>query len=373
MDVGTDLLQGGIGGGDLIDPYSVSIEHPGGGGVLPQPFEDFGPDHVGDGGKPHAMNQVDPIEQFEDLALQRFIEGLDLPEELFETGKDVVQMRHPTTVRPSTCSVHLLTATLTSMKICVSGKGGSGKTTISGTLARLAAQEGRKVIAIDADTNPNLALTLGVDGDVLNGIEPLPHGLMTKTEIDGEQHLTLSIAAGELTRDFGFDCGDNVTLMMVGQVRGAGTGCMCSSHATVRGLLHELPTDDSVVIVDAEASPEHLSRATVEAAELQLVVAEPYFKSLETARRYAQLGRDLGIPNIYVIANKVRDADDEEAIRIFCTNNGMELFAIVPFDPSLAEAERAGLPPIEHAPDSPAVGALRQVFDRLAQHQAARR
>ncbi|MFP5299532.1 MAG: AAA family ATPase, partial [Actinomycetota bacterium] len=69
------------------------------------------------------------------------------------------------------------------MKICVSGKGGSGKTTISGTLARLAAETGRRVIAIDADTNPNLALTLGVDGAVMDGIEPLPHGLMVKQAI----------------------------------------------------------------------------------------------------------------------------------------------------------------------------------------------
>lgn len=89
---------------------------------------------------------------------------------------------------------------------------------------------------------------------------------------------------------------------------------MCSSHATVRGLLHALPADDSVVVVDTEASPEHLSRSTIEAVELMLVVAEPYFKSLETARRYSRMGTQLGIPRVAIIANKIASDDDEAAV-----------------------------------------------------------
>lgn len=140
---------------------------------------------------------------------------------------------------------------------------------------------------------------------------------------------------------------------------------MCSSHATVRGLLHELPKNDMVTIVDAEASPEHLSRATIEAVDLQLVVAEPYFKSLETARRYSQLGRHLGIPNVRIVANKVRSPEDEEAIRSFCESHDMELFATVPFDPMLADAERAGVAPLDHDGGAPSVRAVKDIFDRI--------
>lgn len=140
---------------------------------------------------------------------------------------------------------------------------------------------------------------------------------------------------------------------------------MCSSHATVRGLLHDLPSDDSVVIVDAEASPEHLSRATVEAVDTQLVVAEPYFKSLETARRYSRLGKELGIGDVTIIANKIRNSEDEDAIRSFCEANEMELFAVVPFDETLSTAERAGQAPLDHDPASPAVQAVTDVFERL--------
>lgn len=140
---------------------------------------------------------------------------------------------------------------------------------------------------------------------------------------------------------------------------------MCSSHATVRGLLHELPNEDVFVLVDAEASPEHLSRATVEAADLQLVVAEPYFKSLETARRYSQLGKELGIPNVVVVANKVRNVEDEQAIRDFCNERAMELLAVVPFDESLSRAERAGTAPLDFDPSSEVVKAVEQIAERM--------
>lgn len=110
------------------------------------------------------------------------------------------------------------------MKLCISGKGGSGKTTISGTLARLAGRSGRPVLAIDADTNPNLALTLGLNLDVVQEMTPLPHGLMDHKRVDGETRLSLKRPVAEVTKEFSRECPDDVLLMMVGQVRGAGTG-----------------------------------------------------------------------------------------------------------------------------------------------------
>jgi len=140
---------------------------------------------------------------------------------------------------------------------------------------------------------------------------------------------------------------------------------MCSSHATVRGLLHDLPEDDLFVLVDAEASPEHLSRATVEAVDLQLVVAEPYFKSLETARRYSKLGKELGIPNVVIVANKVKNQADEDAIREFCEQRDMELFAVIPFDETLARAEREGVAPLDFDAEADVVKAVADIARRL--------
>lgn len=140
---------------------------------------------------------------------------------------------------------------------------------------------------------------------------------------------------------------------------------MCSSHATVRGLLHEAPDDERVIVVDNEASPEHLSRATPEAVDLMLVVAEPYFKSLETARRYSVMGRELGIPQVSILANKVRDDRDADAIEGFCEQHSLDLIAQIPFDPELAEAERAGVAPVDHDPSLPSVRTIAGLVDRL--------
>ena len=110
------------------------------------------------------------------------------------------------------------------MKVAVSGKGGSGKTTISGTLARVVGRTGKPVLAIDADTNPNLALTLGMGPDAFDRLIPLPHGLMEHKRVDGETRLSLSAPLEQVTGEFACEAPDNVRLMMVGQVRGAGSG-----------------------------------------------------------------------------------------------------------------------------------------------------
>lgn len=110
------------------------------------------------------------------------------------------------------------------MKIAVSGKGGSGKTTISGTLARLIGRNGTSVLAIDADTNPNLALTLGMSADAFERLVPLPHGLMQHKKVGSETHLSLARPVDEVTAEYACEAPDNVRLMMVGQVRGAGAG-----------------------------------------------------------------------------------------------------------------------------------------------------
>ena len=106
----------------------------------------------------------------------------------------------------------------------MSGKGGSGKTTISGTLARLAGRAGRAIIAIDADTNPNLALTLGLPREAFDAAVPLPHGLLEHKRVNGDTQLRLSRPLDEVTAEYTCHAPDNVHLLMVGQVRGAGTG-----------------------------------------------------------------------------------------------------------------------------------------------------
>lgn len=113
------------------------------------------------------------------------------------------------------------------------------------------------------------------------------------------------------------------------------------------------------VVLDLEAGLEHLSRGTPRYVDTMVAVVEPYFRSLEAGRRVVDLARELEVPTIHAVANKVRNESDEEAIRTFCEGHDIELFGAIPYDEGLIEAERAGEAPIDHDPDSPAVEAIR--------------
>jgi len=241
------------------------------------------------------------------------------------------------------------------MKLAIAGKGGSGKTSISGTMARLLARSGHKVLAIDGDSNPNLALTLGIAADRMSDMPVLPSNLLRRTEA-GPQ-LTQSLE--DIKTSHSVTGPDGVQLLVMAHPQHADTGCLCSMHATVRRII-EAASDDGqdVCILDTEASPEHLSRGTASYADVMLAVVEPYFKSLETGRRMAALANDLGLERVALVANKIRDERELDAVCTFAANHELEIAATIPFDETFARAERAGQAPLDFDPDSPAIGPI---------------
>ena len=145
---------------------------------------------------------------------------------------------------------------------------------------------------------------------------------------------------------------------------------MCGAHATVRGFLGEIVAraeSDRHIIVDMEAGLEHLSRGTGRHVSRHVAVLEPYYRSMETARNVAALASELGISDVVVVANKVRDEGDRTAIADFCRAHAMQLVSEVPFDSGLAVVERSGGAPIDAAPGSPAVQAVIALASRLSQ------
>ena len=128
---------------------------------------------------------------------------------------------------------------------------------------------------------------------------------------------------------------------------------------------------EDVCILDTEASPEHLSRGTAEYADTMLAVVEPYYKSLETGRRMAVLGKDLGISRVALVANKVRDDRDLSAVREFARANDLEIAGVIPFDDEMPGAERAGLAPLDHAPDAAAVAAIGELARAVVGNERA--
>ena len=96
-----------------------------------------------------------------------------------------------------------------------------------------------------------------------------------------------------------------------------------------------------------------------------LTVVEPYYKSMETARRMASLAQDLGLKRVALVANKIRDDRERAAVEEFAATRGLELAAVVPYDERLPEAERAQAAPLDYAGDGPAVAAIQELARKL--------
>lgn len=248
------------------------------------------------------------------------------------------------------------------MRIACAGKGGAGKTTITATLARLAAAEGRSVLCIDADSNPNLAAALGLAGHVDPRATVLPASVVSR-RLDGGPALRVDLDEVLAAHTTGGP--DGLRLAHLGMPGHAEEGCMCAAHGVVRALLTDLASSGTATFLDLEASPEHFSRGTASAVDVLAFVVEPYFRSLETARRMASLARELPITRLVTVANKVRDGRDREAIEEFAQRHELPLVAVVPWDDAALDADRDRRALVDAAPDGPAVAALRQALPEL--------
>ena len=249
------------------------------------------------------------------------------------------------------------------MKLAIAGKGGAGKTSITGTLARMLARRGRRVLAIDNDLNPNLSLTLGIPAERISALPTFPAEIVRRNERGGYE---LAMSLAEICDASAVAAPDGVSLLVAAEPREAATGCMGSAHMAVRGVIAAAPAgEEDFCIVDLEASTEHLLVATAEHADAMYAVVEPYGTSLETGRRVAVLARDLGLPRVGLIANKVRDEDDVAAVAAYAEDHGIELVGAVPHDECFHHAERALRAPIDHSPEAPAVRAIDELAGRL--------
>ena len=256
------------------------------------------------------------------------------------------------------------------MRIALSGKGGTGKTTVAGVLCRLFGRDGRAVLALDADSNPNLAATLGLPFEMAGRIRPVPGSLGEwRTAADtGRAYVHLTLPLDEVIKQYGVSAPDGVTLLVMGTVDHAGVGCRCNAHAAARGIMgHLMQADAPVVISDMEAGLEHLGRGTVEHADALLILIEPYYRALEAGRRMYELAAELGVPRIYAVANKIRVADEETAVRAFCEQHGLRLLAVLPFDDRARSADANGLSLLETNSDGPLARAIAGLAEALKQ------
>lgn len=235
------------------------------------------------------------------------------------------------------------------MKIAVTGKGGVGKTTLSSVLSHLYASEGRRVIAVDADPDANLAAALGVPPSEAAKIRPIAEMTSLIEERTGAKPgssggiFKLNPRVDDIPEEFGYRLG-NIVLLVTGKSKEAASGCYCPENVFLRRLLKHLVVNrDEVVIVDMEAGIEHLTRGTAEAVDAFVVVVEPGQRSIQTARTVRQMAKGLGVKKVFVVANKVRGAEDLAFIRSHL--DGADLLGSIRFSHDIMESDIEGLSP----------------------------
>src|SRR3990172_2593128 len=207
------------------------------------------------------------------------------------------------------------------MKLAITGKGGVGKTTLSSVLSRLYAAEGRRVIAVDADPDANLAAALGITKEETAKIRPIAEITELIEERTGAKPGTsggifkLNPKVDDIPEEFGYRF-NNIVLLITGKSKEAASGCYCPENVfLIRLLRHLVVNRDEIVIVDMEAGIEHLTRGTTEAVDAFIVVVEPGQRSIQTANTVKELAKGLGVRKVFVVANKVRGEEDINFIR----------------------------------------------------------
>lgn len=255
------------------------------------------------------------------------------------------------------------------MRLALSGKGGTGKTTLASLLIQTIGRRGHHVLALDADSNPNLAVTLGLPRDQAQTLLSVPTTLGDwREDENGKAYVHLTLTIEELIEEYGISPVDNTTLLVMGTVDHAGIGCRCSAHASARGIMGELIQSDApVVVADMEAGLEHLGRGTLEHADALLIIIEPYYRALEAGRHVQQLASDLGVPRIYAVANKIRSSEQEKAVRQFCAQTNLEVIGIVPYDDDLFLAENENKTLFDMKPESPTLKRIDALVTTLFQ------
>lgn len=236
------------------------------------------------------------------------------------------------------------------MKIAISGKGGVGKTLISAGLAKGFAERGLNTIAIDADSSPNLALTLGLSVEEARKITPISENKelvdsKTNTGYSGVYRLTFSV--DDIVRDYSMLTPFGVNMMVMGTVHSMGSGCMCAPNAVIRELLRHLIVErDEAVVLDMEAGVEHMGRGTASHVDVLLVIADSNLKALEVARRIKDLAKTAGMNQIYLIGNRVMNPHQKKAIIDFAEKNELEILDFIPFDQGVIEKDMQGISPL---------------------------
>lgn len=247
--------------------------------------------------------------------------------------------------------------------IAISGKGGSGKTTLAAMIVRaLRDRRGGAVLAVDADPNSCLGLMMGVQpvstvAEIREQARSKKPGADTLGKgLDKLRSLEYGIQQA-VTEAEGFD------LLTMG--RPEGPNCYCAVNNFLRKFLDELSSAYAFVVVDNEAGMEHLSRRTTNNVDLLCIVAEPTPLGAITTKRIFELAKQLpiGVKRIGVIWNDKQNITDKMA-DAKCEIDAVESLGCVPYDKAVFDASMQSKTIFDIGQSSRAFSAMQEILEQ---------
>ena len=229
------------------------------------------------------------------------------------------------------------------MKLAISGKGGTGKTTLTALLARFWADQGKDIIAVDADPDANLAGALGLPSEkTITPISDMREFILDRTDAkEGYgSYFKLNPKVDDIPERFSHRM-DGIRLLVLGGASTGGAGCICPESALLKALVtHLLLTPEQIVILDMEAGVEHLGRATAQAVSTMIMVVEPGQRSIQTALNVKRLAAQIGISKVAAVINKVPEGLEIDSLK--APLGEIPILGTLPYDPAIAKADLEG-------------------------------
>jgi CO dehydrogenase maturation factor len=242
--------------------------------------------------------------------------------------------------------------------IAITGKGGTGKTTVASLAIRLLVERGGgPVLAVDADPNSNLDAALGVKvtesvGDIreeaLDKVAGLPGG-MAKAEFLQYRLREILVEAE------GFD------LLAMG--RPEGPGCYCFANSILRTCVDKLSEAYTYTVMDCEAGLEHISRRTTRDLDLLIILSDPSMRGLETAFRVLDLMKelrsDVGASRLLITR---LNGEIPAALQAAAEKRGVEIWGTIPDDSEIRQLDAEGKPLIQVSPENPTLRIVQELL-----------
>lgn len=254
------------------------------------------------------------------------------------------------------------------LRVAITGKGGSGKSVVAGTLARVLARRGHRVLTLDSDLMPGLALSLGLGLDT----SAMLSDAVEKND-DGRWRLRKGIGPVRAVSRFSAAAPDGVRHLQCGKFDSGGMppiiGSVNGFYQVVHRLSRARSFDDWTIIGDLPAGPRQLAFRWAPYAETFLVMVEASWKSALSAKRIVGILRSEAGATVMPVATKLREPSERGLVEKML---GEPVVAAIPHDPAVAMAERTGIAPIDHDPESSAVRAIEDLAGLLAADSTAR-